>query len=765
KAAMSEIFQKRVYQKKNLWVEAIVNRGFRLSSELRIPEGIIVRTARGGQDVLRAILTDLKQYSFSGYIKVVLRKENLSSTGYLVIEAGAPTMSIYQFEKTEPREINRIYAGDKSMRFIWEDSADRQSLIELHSRVPKEEFDRRFPDARLQDMEEIQARMAKPVPEPATEAKADKKPSAKKTERTLASEDKRASEKDPILAEIKEMRRQGYVVDKLEEMYTVNRTGAKKELARYQERIEQLKKLEKLLENMPQVGFEDEINAMKERLNDPSQLESINNEVDELKEKMKRQIERTKVAEKRIEDDLIKKKRDEKVGDLYELILQYQRGQTPTKESSACEKCGGALDESGACPKCAGTREGRPAPTALQEGQSFDSFVVGPSNKFAHAAAVAVAQAPDKAYNPLFLFGKSGLGKTHLLNSIARQILAANPGSEVALVSAEKFAEDLEQAMKKEDVHGFRNGLRGKKALLIDDFQFLAGKEMTQGELLYILEDTKREGGQIVIASDRLPKEIPRLSDQLAAKIQGGLIADIQPPNDQTRMEILKRKVRETGKEVPEPVLKYIAESGQNNVRELEAALNRLIAFATVMKVDIDLQLAREVLMPTLGAQGAEKEGMPDVDVEPGHSYLIEEERPVGSNKIFADKVQQGFKGIEITRMNPKQVRQEFGAKGEILWLTDKDSKTEKTVAPSLEMIVHTIESFMSPGEKCVLLVDGLQYLVSNTSFEGVLRFIRRLIDDFSESSSIMMISVSPGTLTTQELSILERELETIKLG
>ena len=114
--------------------------------------------------------------------------------------------------------------------------------------------------------------------------------------------------------------------------------------------------------------------------------------------------------------------------------------------------------------------------------------------------------------------------------------------------------------------------------------------------------------------------------------------------------------------------------------------------------------------------------------------------------------------------MNPKQVRQEFGTKGEILWLTDKDSKTEKTVAPSLELIVHTIESFMSPGEKCVLLVDGLQYLVSNTSFEGVLRFIRRLIDDFSESNSIMILSVSPGTLKAQELSILERELETIKL-
>lgn len=735
----------------------IVKRGFRVPGELRIPEGIIVRTARGGQDILRVILTDLKQYSFSGYIKVILKKDTISSTGYLVIDQGLPTMSIYQFEKTEPREIKRIYAGDKSMRFVWEDSQDRQSQIELHSRVPKEEFDRRFPDAKLVDMEEFQTKMMKPQPS--------QKAPPKKPEAAAPAEEPAASdEEEPILLEIKKMRQQGYAVQRLEEMYAVNRTGAKKELAKYQERIEGLKKLERLLDSIPRAGFEEDIDAMKERLNDPSQLENINRDVEALKEKIKGRIEQSRIAEKRIEEDLKQKKRDEKVGDLYELILQYQRGQVPAKETPVCAECGGILNANGSCSKCSDSATGKTT-VELQEGQSFDSFVVGPSNKFAQAAAVAVAQAPDKAYNPLFLYGKSGLGKTHLLNSIARRILADSPGSNVLLVSAEKFAEDLERAMKSEDVHGFRDRLRNKKALLIDDFQFLAGKEMAQGELLYILEETKRSGGQIVIASDRLPKEIPRLSEQLSMKIQGGLIADIQPPDENTRIQILKRKTREKGKEVPEPVLRFIAEGVQSSVRELEAALNRLIAFATVMKVSIDLQLAREVLTPTLSAQGAKEEPSPEVDVKPGHSYLVEEDRPAGSNRILARKVAEGFKAIEITRMNPKQVRQEFGTKGEILWLTDKDSKTEKTVSPSLEMIVHTVETAMTPGEKSVLLIDGIQYLVSNTSFEGVLRFIRRLIDEFSESNSIMMISVSPGTLTTQELSILERELETIKLG
>jgi hypothetical protein len=169
--------------------------------------------------------------------------------------------------------------------------------------------------------------------------------------------------------------------------------------------------------------------------------------------------------------------------------------------------------------------------------------------------------------------------------------------------------------------------------------------------------------------------------------------------------------------------------------------------------------------MPTIGVQGSGEGDALVAEVKPGHSYLVEEDRPEGSNRIMAKIMQQGFKGLEITRMNPKQVRQDFGLKGEILWLTDKESKIERTVPPSLEVIVHTIEEFMVPGEKSILLIDGLQYLVSNTSFEGVLRFIRRLIDDISESSAIMMISVSPGTLNPQELSILERELETIKSG
>lgn len=712
-----------------------------MSTELRIPEGIVVRTARGGPDILKGILGSLKQYAFTGYVKVILKKENLSSTGYIVMEQGEPTLSIYQFEKKEPKDMKRIYAGDKSLSFIWEDAQDKQSLIELHSRVQREEFERRFPDAKLQDLDDFRAKIARP--------QITRKVASKKQEEEEADEAEE-EEEEPVLQEIRKMRQDGYIVDNLERLYKSNKGAAEKELPKYREGVEELVEIGRLLDAIPRTGLEDEIDALKQKLNDPSKLESVRGEMAKLKERIKKRIEQSKAAEIKIEQDLRKKKQEEKSGDLYNLIMEYKE-KVPEARGEAKET------------ETEPAAEERKIEAAHDE-LTFDSFVVGSGNKFAFAAAAAVASAPDKAYNPLYLYGKSGLGKTHLLSAIARKIAADYPGGAV-MISAEKFTEDLERAVKGDKLHDFRDGLRKKKALLIDDFQFLLGKEAAQGELLYLLDEMKKGGGQIVIASDRLPKEIPRLLESLSAKIQGGLIADLQPPDEQTSIEILKRKAKDKGKPVPEEALRYVAEKFPSSVREMEAALNRLIAFSSVMKVEIDLRLANEILAPTLvGVQEEKRAEEPGADIKPGHSYLIEEDRPAGSIKLYAKKVDEGFKGLEISRLNPKQIREDLGAKGELLWLTDKDSKTEATIAPSLEVIIHKVEETLPQGEKGVLLIDGLQYLISNTSFESVLRFIRRLIDDFSEGGSIMMISVSAGTLKTQELSILERELETIKL-
>lgn len=749
-----------------------------MSSELRIPEGIVVRTARGGSNVLNSILSDLKQYAFNGYVKVILRKNTISSIGYLVIDQGVPTMSIYQFEKTQPRDMRRIYAGDKSMRFIWEDSQDKQSLIELHSRVPREEFDRRFPDAKLKETDLFEVRKSEEAPRAAPRKTApEKRPAI--IEKQLAPE-----EKDPIFREIQKLRQQGYIVDNLEKMFRTNRTAAKKELVRYQENISQLESLEERLESFPNVGLDADIADLKKRLVDPEKLDELKAEIEALEKRIGERIEQTKLAEKKIEEDLKRKKMDEKAGDLYDIILEYQRGQAAEQEpvsaeevpveavqeklsekETVCDRCGGALGDNGLCRKCGETGIAIQQ-LALSEGMCFESFVVGRNNKFAHAAAVAVAETSDRTYNPLFLYGKSGLGKTHLLNAIVRRMSQDESSDGIIYLSAEQFSEQLERALESGSVPRFRDAFRGNRALLIDDFQFLAGREAAQGELMSILDETMRKEGQVVIASDRLPKEIPRLSEQLVAKIQGGMIADLQQPDKQTRIDILRKKAGEKDKTLlPDPVIVFIAEGFQENVRELEAALNRLIAFAAVMKLEIDLQLAKEVLMPTMSSREAVSEGKPEINIRPGHSYLIEEDRPRFSNELFTKKISEGYRGLEITRMNPSQVRQEFGVEAEILWLTDKESKMEKTISPSLEMMVHKIEEFAGQTEKSVLLIDGLQYLISNTSFEGVLRFIRRLIDEFSESNSIMMISISPGTLDSRELSILERELETVKLS
>jgi len=728
----------------------------------------VVRTARGGAGVLKNIINDLKQYSFSGYIKVLLEKDTMNSTGYLVIDQGVPAMSIYQFERVQPREIKRIYAGDKSLRFVWEDAQDKTALIELHSRVPTEEFERRFPDAKLSGAEEFEPEKIEP-PEPPPKRKALKKKIEKvekveKIEKLVEKIEPPSEEDDPIWIEIQNIRQQGYNVERLEAAFKRNRVGAKKEIAIYQKKIQEMHKLEKLLDNLPQVGLDEEIESVRRKLINPELAVEVKEEIEVLKEVIRKRIEKTKMTERKIEEDLKNKKREEKVGDLYELILQYQSGQISGETPQVCDKCSSMLDPKGVCQSCKESEQ-----TAIQvtlpQNMTFDNFVVGQNSKFAQAAALAVARAPDKAYNPLFVYGKTGLGKTHLLSAIAVYIADSDPKMMITYTTGEKYAEDLEIAIKNNKVTEFRDEYRNTRILLIDDFQFLAGKEMAQEELLYIVEQVMRDGGQIIVASDRLPGDIPRLNERLMAKIQGGLIADIQTPDKSTRMKILGKKVEDRGKQIPDEVLDYIAERVKTNVRELEAALNRLIAFATVMKIDIDLQLAKEILIPTMTSTEDQGELQFDIEIKSSHSYMIEEDRPVQSNKLLIKKMEDGYRGLEITRMNPGQVREKFGTKAEVLWLTDKESKTERTISPSLEMILHLLEEFNSREGKSVVLIDGLQYLISNTSFEGVLRFIRRLIDDFSETESILMLSISPGTLKEQELSILERELEIIKFS
>lgn len=227
---------------------------------------------------------------------------------------------------------------------------------------------------------------------------------------------------------------------------------------------------------------------------------------------------------------------------------------------------------------------------------TFDSFVIGNSNRFAHAASLAVAESPAKAYNPLFIYGGVGLGKTHLMHAIGSYIKQANSKSKVVYVSSEKFTNELINSIKDDKNVEFRNKYRNVDVLLIDDIQFIAGKESTQEEFFHTFNALHDANKQIILSSDRPPKEIPTLEDRLRSRFEWGLIADIQPPDFETRIAILKKKADVENLNIPNEVMVYIATQIKSNIRELEGALIRIVAYSSLTNKEISVDLASEAL-------------------------------------------------------------------------------------------------------------------------------------------------------------------------
>ena len=452
---------------------------------------------------------------------------------------------------------------------------------------------------------------------------------------------------------------------------------------------------------------------------------------------------------------------DEKMDAVYDLILQYHKMRSAGERTISCPECGSYLNPDGDCPLCfSGSQDGPVIGRKLNPRLKFESFVVGSNSRFTEAAARAVAMNPGESYNPLFIYSRSGLGKTHLLQAIGNRIKELDESSGVVYTSTEVLESELIEAISNGQLDSFRDEYKKVDVLLLDDLQFIAGKEETQEEIFHLFNDLVEEGRQIVMACDRLPKDIPSLSDRLITRFESGLIADLQPPDLETRIAILKKMVKEKGLEAPHEVLIFIAEVCRSNVREMEGGLNRILAYSSLMNSEMGLETAREVLTYEKPGE-AEAEGPSLAD---GISYLVEERKVSASHALAASKVSEGYKAMAITRGHPRYLRERcLDGEPRILWLTDHESKQEDTISPSLERIMLLIDEFMEEDGRKIILLDDVQYLMSNTSFEGVIRFIRSVVDKVHEDVTIFIVSVDPESLDPQDRSVLEREMEVIR--
>jgi len=713
------------------------HRGTSTPQDLLLPEGKLIRTTRGGPNALKQLLLDLKKYSFSGYVRTVRGGSGKRSEGIVLLRGGNPEASLYHRDGTQDR-------GRSALKKVWQDSYDESCILELHARVDMDGLVREYADSIL----ERPAKVVKKTKIPQT------------------------MERSEIEKQIRAWKDKGYEVSSLESNMDAEPSILAASVVAMRDGVKKAEAVGEMLAGLDVSGFESRAAILREKLRDPVRHPDIDTEVESLRDAVEslRQIEARRQVE--LERGRDSQERTRKVLDL---VMKQQQSLRPEAGPYSTEDVARkVLEES---------LPARDATTNLVQTHTFESFIVGESNRFAHGAAVAVAKQPAKEYNPLLITSGPGLGKTHLLHAIGNYIASHSKESKVQYMTCETFASSLANAKEVGTLSAFRERMRGMDCLLIDDIQFLSGMPEIHEELFHTFNDLHDTQKQIVLASDRAPKAIPNLDERLISRFESGLVAGIEPPDLLMRVTILERRARDENIAIEGEVLTCIANLVANNVRELGGAFNRVVAFSSLMHRPLTQDLAREVLSGATAeptpvstpqpvperiaderAEGLPSSATASHELTPGRSYLIEEERPARAFRLLTDFLGGGGGGLVITRTNPKRVRQAHDLPTErVLWLTDREGSAEETIAPTLERIVYEIEDFMGKQTRGAILLDGIEYLVSNSSFDAVLMFVRRLLDAISESRYAFIISLGPATLKDQELKTLEREMEVIR--
>ncbi len=359
-------------------------------------------------------------------------------------------------------------------------------------------------------------------------------------------------------------------------------------------------------------------------------------------------------------------------------------------------------------PRNSGSRPAPPMPqqarfdwsvaSQLNPRYTFDAFVIGSGNQFARAAAEAVAERPSKAYNPLFLYGGVGMGKTHLMHAIGHEVKLRQPSASISYISAEKFTNEMINSVRYDKMTGFRDKFRTMDLLLIDDIQFLSQKERTQEEFFHTFNALHENMKQIVIASDRPPKELPEIEDRLRSRFEWGLIADIQPPDLETKVAILQKKAESEHVVIPTDVALFIASNVRTNVRELEGALTRLFAWSSLNGVEITLPTAQQCLKQFIDTQVRKItiEAIQRAVAEQFGMRVAELKQKNNSRAVVVPRQIAMFLAKQMTEASLPEIGRQFGGKHHTTVMhsigkIDEQRRTDKSLNSTLNKLQETL--------------------------------------------------------------------------